>query len=127
MKITLRMRPHARKTEKYLEKLSRQDYFNILDSCARQGVEALRSATPKESGLTAASWTYEIVRGRGHTQIYWKNDNVIRDGRPIAILLQYGHGTGTGGYVVGRDYINPAIRPVFDDIANKVWEAMIKL
>lgn len=127
MKVFLKMKPHSRKTEKYLEKLSRQDYFNILDSCAKEGVEALRSATPKDSGLTAASWSYEIVRGRGQTQIYWKNDNVIRDGRPIAILLQYGHGTGTGGYVAGRDYINPAIRPVFDNIADKVWEAMKRL
>lgn len=125
--ITLRLKPHSRKTEKYLEKLSRQDYLKVLESCGKEGVEALRSATPKDSGLTAASWSYEIVRDRGHTSIYWKNDNVIKDGRPIAILLQYGHGTGTGGYVVGRDYINPAIRPVFDSIADKVWKAVTSL
>lgn len=127
MKITFKLRPHKRKTEEYLEKLHRQDYLKILDSCAKEGVEALRSATPKKTGLTAASWSYEIVRGAGHTRIYWKNDNVTRDGQPIAIMLQYGHGTGTGGYVVGRDYINPAIKPVFDSIADKVWEAVTKL
>ena len=127
MGISLVMLPHPHKTEKYLEKLSREDYLRILDSCAKKGVEALKSATPKDTGLTAASWSYEIVRGRGSTEIYWKNDNVTRDGEPIAIMLQYGHGTGTGGYVVGRDYINPAIKPVFDQIADEVWEAMINL
>lgn len=127
MGISLRLRPHAHKTEKYLEKLKRQDYFKILDECARDGVKALSDATPKDTGKTAASWSYEILSSRGRTTIYWKNDNVTRDGEPIAIMLQYGHGTGTGGYVVGRDYINPAIRPVFDRIADKVWEAMVEL
>ena len=125
MGISLKTRRQGMNTEKYLERLANEDYLNdILEACGEDGVRALADATPKDSGLTAASWSYEIVRGRGQTQIYWKNDNVIRDGRPVAILLQYGHGTGTGGYVVGRDYINPAIKPVFDSISDRVGKAL---
>ena len=125
MKISFKTRHQGMDTGKYLDKLSKGDYLNdILESCGKEGVAALASATPQDSGLTASSWSYEIVRGRGQTQIYWKNDNVIRDGRPIAIRLQYGHGTGTGGYVAGRDYINPAIKPVFDSISDRVGKAL---
>lgn len=122
-----RLKPHAHVTEKYLEKLQRKEYFKVLDNCAQKGVEALSAATPKDTGKTAASWSYEITADRNGMSIYWKNDNVTRDGEPIAIMLQYGHGTGTGGYVVGRDYINPAIKPVFDNIAEEVWKAMVAL
>lgn len=125
--FSLVMKTHKRQTEQYLEKLQKEDYLRILDQCASKGVEALASATPKKTGLTAASWTYEIEHGKGTTSIYWKNDNVTKDGDPIAILLQYGHGTGTGGYVVGQDYINPAIKPVFDNIADEVWKAVVAL
>lgn len=125
--FSLHLKPHSHKTEKYLEKLSRKEYFKILDECGREGVEALANGTPKKTGKTAASWSYEIVRQKDTTQIIWKNDNVIRDGTPIVILLQYGHGTGTGGYVVGQDFINPAIKPVFDNITDKVWKVMREL
>lgn len=97
--------------------------FNALDGFAREGIAALASATPVDSGLTAGSWDYQIQKSRGFYQIIWTNSNVV-DGRPIAIMLQYGHGTGTGGYVEGYDYINPAMRPVFDRIAENVWKAV---
>lgn len=125
--FSLVLKPHKRITEQYLEKLQKKDYLRILEQCASKGVEALASATPKKTGKTAASWTYEVEYGADKTSIYWKNDNVTRDGDPIAILLQYGHGTGTGGYVVGQDYINPAIKPVFDNIADEVWKAVVAL
>lgn len=89
------------------------------------GVNALSNATPVESALTASSWYYEVESRRGYHSIRWYNSNV-NQGVPIAIILQYGHGTGTGGYVRGRDYINPAIRPVFDQIANEVWKEVTK-
>lgn len=123
--FSLRLKPHRHITEKYLERLQSKDYFKVLDECGRRGVEALSASTPERTGLTAASWSYEIETGSGQTTIVWTNSNVTRDGDPIAILLQYGHGTGTGGYVAGRDYINPAIQPVFDDIADVVWKAVI--
>lgn len=111
------------KTEKFLLFIQRGQLFKTLDSAAREGVSALASATPVASGLTAASWSYEIRQGPGSVTISWLNSNV-NAGVPIAIILQYGHGTGTGGYVQGRDYINPAIRPVFDKIAESVWKAV---
>lgn len=101
----------------------KDDLFSALEQYARQGVSALSSATPVDSGLTAGSWDYEIRKSRGFYQIIWTNGNVV-DGRPIAIMLQYGHGTGTGGYVEGQDYINPAMKPVFDQISENVWKAV---
>ena len=92
------------KTESFLRKMSTFDVMSILESAAKRGVEALASTTPTRSGLTANSWGYEIVRGYGsYYSIYWTNSNVDSEGQPIAILLQYGHATGTGGYVEGRD------------------------
>jgi len=123
--FSLVMKPHGHKTEKYLEKLQSKEYFKVLTEGAQRGVEALAASTPKDTGKTAASWSYEIEIGSSSAVIYWRNDNVTRDGDPIAILLQYGHGTGTGGYVVGTDYINPAIRPVFDNIVDVVWKAVM--
>lgn len=120
----IRLKPHSHKTEKYLERLKRKEYYKVLESAAQRGVEALSAATPKRTGKTAASWSYEIIIDGKGISIYWKNDNVTKDGDPIAILLQYGHGTGTGGYVTGRDYINPAIKPVFDSISDDVWKVM---
>lgn len=101
--------------ERYLNKLKSGEMFRILDQYGAQGVSALAAATPVESGLTAGSWGYEVVLQPGYSSIRWHSTNMV-DGRPLAILLQYGHGTGTGGYVQGRDYINPAIRPIFDQI-----------
>lgn len=106
--------------DKFLKKMSEGDIFRHLENQARRGVDALASATPVESGLTASSWTYEVTKGRGGYGISWLNTN-INNGVNVAIILQYGHGTGTGGYVAGRDYINPAIKPIFEEIANTVW------
>ena len=111
------------KTERFLNRMKRREYLNVLDEFGRDGVQALRNATPVDSGATAEAWDYEIKRTRNYTEIVWTNFN-INDGVPIAVILQYGHGTGTGGYVQGRDYINPAIRPVFDKIAEKAWKVV---
>lgn len=111
-------------TKRYLEKLTKQGYFDSLQQYAQLGVQALQAATPTDTGLTAASWQCEVEVGSGKTTISWYNTNLTRDGDPIAIMLQYGHGTGTGGYVAGRDYINPAIQPVFDNIADQVWKVV---
>ena len=109
--------------EKFLNRVSGQEYLNVLDACGQMGVEALRAATPVDSGKTASSWTYEIEHGADTTGIHWLNTNENK-GVNIAIILQYGHGTGTGGYVQGRDYINPAMKPVFDTIADEVWKVV---
>lgn len=111
------------KAERFLNRMKRREYLNVLDEFGRDGVQALRNATPVDSGATAEAWDYEIKRTRNYTEIVWTNSN-INDGVPIAVILQYGHGTGTGGYVQGRDYINPAIRPVFDKIAEKAWKVV---
>lgn len=107
-------------TEAFLKKMSSRNIYRTLDGYARQGVDALASHTPVESGQTAGAWGYQIKQTNKNVSIIWTNSH-IEDGRPIAILLQFGHGTGTGGYVQGRDYINPAIRPIFDRIAEGVW------
>lgn len=108
-------------TERFFNHVLNRNYLNILDEYGRRGVEALRKATPIDSGKTADSWDYEISRDRNSTIISFINTNV-NDGVNIAIILQYGHGTGTGGFVKGRDFINPAIQPIFDDLAEKVWK-----
>jgi hypothetical protein len=110
-------------TERFLRRISDGSIFRILDQYGREGVEALKAATPVDSSLTAQSWNYEVILTSSSASIVWTNVNVV-DGTPVAILLQYGHGTGTGGYVQGRDYINPAIRPIFDRISNDVWKAV---
>lgn len=111
-------------TRKYLHDMQSEPYLQVLDKCGQLGVEALRANTPVDSGKTAASWSYQVERSLGHTRIIWTNSNILRNGQPLAIMLQYGHGTGTGGYVVGRDYINPALQPVFDDISDQVWRVV---
>lgn len=109
------------KTEKFLNKMKKNDLYKSLKPYAEQGVSALASATPIDSGRTASCWEYKISRSRNSVKIEWKNTNVNK-GVPIAIILQYGHGTRNGGYVQGRDYINPAIRPIFDKITEEVWK-----
>jgi hypothetical protein len=99
------------------------DIFRALDSEARKGVSALAQASPKESGLASDSWDYQIERSGRAVTIKWTN-NDVENGFPVAIMLQLGYGTGTGGYVQGRDYINPAMRPIFDSIAEQVWKAV---
>lgn len=107
-------------TERFLKGASQEMYLKSLDKYAREGVTALAAASPVDSGLTSESWTYEIQNGNGQYKITWFNTNV-NEGVPIAIIIQYGHGTRNGGYVQGRDYINPAIQPIFDQIADKAW------
>ena len=108
------------KTERFLNKIKGREYLNILEKYGQLGVEALSESTPVDSGKTASSWTYEIERSSSSTTISWLNTNV-NQGVNIAIILQYGHGTGTGGYVVGIDYVNPAMKPVFEKIAEEAW------
>ena len=96
----------------------------ILEKYAGMGVSALAQATPVDSGATASSWGYEIVVSGEDATIYWTNTNQNK-GVYIAVILQFGHGTGTGGYVAGRDYINPAMRPIFDKIANEAWMEVV--
>ena len=112
-------------TESFLKRLRGQDIYAALDNAAREGVAALRAATPVDSGITAAGWDYVIERSHSKCKITWINTHT-ENGFPVAVMLQYGHGTGTGGYVAGRDYINPAIKPVFDRIAESVWKAVTK-
>ena len=111
-------------TFKFLNKMSKFQINKILEKYGRMGVNALASATPVDSGKTAESWGYEISVGKEGATIYWTNTNQNK-GVYIAVILQYGHGTGTGGYVQGIDYINPAIRPVFDKIAEEAWLEVI--
>jgi hypothetical protein len=114
------------KTKSFLEKAKNVVKLGELDKYGQAGVQALSAATPVDSGKTASSWYYEIERQNGKVSIVFSNSNVV-NGVPIAIILHYGHGTGTGGWVEGRDYINPAIRPVFDEIANSAWKEVTKL
>ena len=114
------------KFNRYLEKAKNAVRLGDLDKYGREGVAALASATPVDSGKTASSWSYEIVRKQGSVSITFNNSN-IQNGVPIAVILQYGHGTGTGGWVQGRDYINPAIQPIFDKIAEQAWKEVTKL
>ena len=109
------------KTEKFLNSISKKLYYRNLQKYAEQGGAALASATPIDSGTTANSWDYEIRQTKNSVSIYWTNSNVNK-GVPIAVIIQYGHGTRNGGYVQGRDYINPAMRPIFDKIAENVWK-----
>ena len=105
------------RTEKFMNFLLNRNYLNILDRYGRMGVSALQSATPKDTGYTADSWNYEIVNEKDTVRLIFTNNNV-NEGQNIAILLQYGHGTRNGGYVQGRDYINPVLQPLFDDMAD---------
>lgn len=125
MGVTVEVKGNWRNTIKFLSdlKVSSSKLRSVLEECGREGVAALSAATPVESSLTASSWDYEIHSTANGYQIDWINTN-LHEGVPIAIILQYGHGTGTGGYVEGRDYINPAIRPIFDKLADKAWKAV---
>ena len=111
---------------RFLERAKETAKLGDLDKYGREGVAALSSATPVDSGLTANSWYYKIEHKSGSATISFFNSN-IQNGIPIAIILQYGHGTGTGGFVQGRDYINPAIQPIFDRIAEDAWREVTKL
>ena len=123
--ISFRQKGDFSKLTKFLERAKESVKLGDLDKYGRAGVEALASATPVASGLTASSWYYEIENKNGSAKITFLNRN-IQNGVPIAIILQYGHGTGTGGWVQGRDYINPAIQPLFDKIADDAWKEVTK-
>lgn len=114
------------KTERYLQKIKNINIRNIIEKYGEKGVAALSSATPVDTGKTSSSWYYDISQTNTGITISFNNSN-INKGVPIAIILQYGHGTRNGGWVEGRDYINPAIQPIFDEIALKAWEEVDKL
>lgn len=124
--ITFRQKGDFSKSMRFLEKAKEIVHVGELDKYGQEGVAALSSATPVDSGKTANSWYYKIHRTNELVSITFNNSN-IQNGVPIAIILQLGHGTGTGGWVEGRDYINPAIRPIFDKIADNAWKEVTKL
>lgn len=124
--ISFRQKGDFSKLTRFFEKAKEAVKVGELDKYGREGVAALASATPVNSGLTANSWYYKIENKKGSVTISFHNSN-IQNGVPIAVILQYGHGTGTGGWVQGRDYINPAIQPIFDQIAENAWREVTKL
>lgn len=113
------------KTEKFLRNNSNRNLNRILKKYAEEGVQALKAATPKDTGKTSESWSYEIITNSSGVTISWKNSNYVK-GVPIALILQYGHATRNGGYVQGVDYINPALKPVFEKILKEVWGEVTK-
>lgn len=124
--ISFRQKGDFSKTLKYLDRIRDPIKMGILDKYGREGVKALSSATPVDSGVTANSWYYKIEKDNKSAKVVFCNSH-INKGVPIAIILQYGHGTGTGGWVQGRDYINPAIRPIFDKMANEIWREVTRV
>lgn len=124
--ISFRQKGNFSKLTRFLEKEKNVVKSGDLDRYGREGVAALASATPVDSGLTANSWYYQVEHTNGSAKINFYNSN-IQNGVPIAIILQYGHGTKNGGWVQGRDYINPAIQPLFDKIAENAWREVTKL
>lgn len=126
MSITFTQRGDFNKTQKYLTKLKSKNFRPILEKYANEGLILLRSATPKETGLTADSWSYRIVVNGSKFSIQWLN-NHTNNGLPIIILLQYGHGTRGGTFVEGRDFINPVMRPLFDKISEDIWKEVASL
>lgn len=119
--ITLTCKSNNKKLNSFFERLKESVNVGCLDKYGALGVEALMNATPIDSGTTASSWYYEIQRQNGVVSLVFKNSNII-DYVPIAVILQYGHGTGTGGWVEGIDYINPALRSVFQNLADEAWK-----
>lgn len=118
--IIFKQKGDWKKSRKFLKRCSELDLDAILDQYGREGVEALAKATPKATGKTAASWSYGVTKGKNRITITWRNANIV-DGVLIAVILQYGHATRNGGYVEGVDYINPAMRPIFERIAARAW------
>lgn len=125
MSISWSTSGNFKNTETFLKRILSRNIYNAVGPLAAKGTAALRSATPVDSRLTADSWTHEVKITNGSVVVTWTNTNVV-DGVNIAIILQYGHGTGTGGWVAGRDYINPALKPIFDEIADAVWREVTR-
>lgn len=123
--ITIKQKGDFKKTSKFLSDSLNPNYMSIIERYAKAGVAALSSATPVDSSNTANSWGYEIKKQGKSVSIVWYNTNVV-GGVPVVILLQYGHGTRNGGYVQGRDFINPTLRPLFDKMADDVWREVVK-
>lgn len=123
--ITVASKGDYSKLSRYLNQLEKAARMDILEKYGKEGVAVLSAATPVKTGLTANSWTYEVKHGKGSSSIAFSNTNVNK-GVPIAIILQYGHGTRNGGYVQGRDYINPAIHPIFDKLVDELWREVTK-
>jgi hypothetical protein len=113
-------------TERYLARLKTAELYAVLNKYGTMGVNVLSNATPVDSGITAGSWYYTIEQRRGYYSIRWHNHHDV-NGTPLAVMLQYGHGTGTGGYVEGRDFIMPAIRPIFEQMANDAWREVTRI
>lgn len=124
--IRIKQKGDFRKTERFLDKLKRKGYLESLRKWGDEGVEALSIATPKDTGFTASMWRFEIEVTETKARIVWRNDHINKD-EVIAILIQFGHGTRNGGYVQGVDYINPAIKPIFDKIAKEAWEGVVSI
>lgn len=124
--LKIKVKGNTDKTESFLRRAMNANKISIgrLEHYGQMGVDALAQATPVNTGLTASSWSYEIVQKEKTISLIWKNSNVV-DGYPVAILIQYGHGTRNGGYVQGIDYINPALKPVFDKISNDIWTEVV--
>lgn len=120
--ITVSVTGSFNKTNKYLDKLKNISNIPNFDKYGKMGVEALSLATPRKTGVTAASWSYKITQNKDSVVIEWRNSNTTDTGIPIVVLLQYGHGTANGGYVQGIDFINPALKPVFEEILKDAWE-----
>lgn len=123
--IKIKQKGNFDKIEKSLMRIKKRQYLQSLDKYGREGVIALSASTPVDSGHTASSWDYQIVQTAQGLKIQWINHNIVK-GVPIAIILQYGHGTRNGGYVQGRDYINPAVQPIFDRMTNEMWKEVTK-
>ena len=123
--INIRQKGDFKNLSSFLEKTKEKLNLGLLDKYGREGVAALQAATPKDTGKTSESWYYEIERKNGSVSLTFHNSNQNK-GVPIAIILQYGHATGNGGYVEGVDYINPALRPIFDKIAEEAWKEVKK-
>lgn len=124
--ISFRSKGDFSKTEKFLKKSLGRNYRSVLEKYAKQGVAALASATPIETGETASSWNYEIIQNGSRLSIIWNNTHVEK-GVNIAVILQYGHGTRNGGWVDGTDYINPALKPIFDKLADAAWKEVTSI
>lgn len=122
--ISVSTRGDFKKTDGFLHRIVQKHYRNKLHHYGQLGVQALSEATPRDTGKTAESWSYEISESNGQLAIWWKNSNRSNNVL-VAILLQYGHGTRTGGYVEGIDYINPALKPIFQEMANEVWKEVV--